>query len=158
MQRILLVSKHVLQKCKDIKFRGYIYEKYNIHTHRTYTSSSENEKKVTIISYDLQNYKTMQKEVSRVIKIQTGQALSKWYCVYPHLHVTHKQLKLHTWLHSLQPLRLYIGFVLRWGEKMDFRKDSIFSTLPTVFYWNVAPKPLSTAVHEISWPSCYVFE
>jgi len=53
-------------------------------------------------------------------------------------------------VYTPQPLRVYTMFVLRRGGKRDSRKDSIFSTLPAVFYWNVAPKPLSTAVHEIS--------
>jgi hypothetical protein len=53
-------------------------------------------------------------------------------------------------VYAPQPLRVYTTFVLRRGGKRDSRKDSILSTLSAVFYWNVAPKPLSTAIHESS--------
>jgi hypothetical protein len=43
-----------------------------IQTHCTYKCFSEKKKKVAIIFNGLQNYKTMQKEVLRVIKIQTA--------------------------------------------------------------------------------------
>jgi len=93
----------------------------------------------------------MQKEDLRVIKIQTAQALNKWNCVCPHLHMTRKQLKLHTWFIHLSHWRFILH--VYWDEvgKGTPGKTVYFLHCQLFFYWNVAPKPLSTAVHEISW-------